>query len=37
MPDLAALDRSVRERDARLGKPAGYRYAEGFHPIIIGQ
>ena len=37
MPDLAALDRSVRERDARLGEPAGYPYAEAFHRIVIGR
>lgn len=30
MPDRAALDKNVRERAARLGKPVGFRYAETF-------
>lgn len=30
MPDPLALDRSVRQRAAGLGRPVGYRYAEAF-------
>jgi LmbE family N-acetylglucosaminyl deacetylase len=30
MPDRVALDKNVRERDAQVGRPMGYRFAEGF-------
>ena len=30
MPDRAALDKNVRERAAQVGRPMGYRFAEGF-------
>ena len=35
MPDRVALDKNVRERAARLGKPVGYRYAEVFARMVI--
>jgi len=35
MPDRAALDKNVRERAARLGKPVDYRYAEVFARMVI--
>jgi LmbE family N-acetylglucosaminyl deacetylase len=35
MPDRAALDKNVRERAARLGKPVGYRYAETFARMVV--
>jgi LmbE family N-acetylglucosaminyl deacetylase len=35
MPDRAALDKNVRERAARLGKPVGYRYAETFARMTV--
>ena len=37
MPDLAALDKYVRGRAAQLGRPMGYRYAETFTRLLIGQ
>jgi LmbE family N-acetylglucosaminyl deacetylase len=30
MPDRVALDKNVRERAAQVGRPMGYRFAEGF-------
>ena len=33
IPDRLALDRSVRARAARLGRPKGYAYAESFHRL----
>lgn len=35
MPDRAALDKNVRERAARLGKPVCYRYAETFARMVV--
>jgi len=35
IPDRAALDKNVRERAARLGKPAGHRYAEVFARMVV--
>jgi len=35
MPDRVALDKNVRERAARLGKPVGYRYAEVFARMVV--
>jgi len=37
MPDRPALDKNVRERGARLGKPVGYRYAEVFARMVIDE
>jgi LmbE family N-acetylglucosaminyl deacetylase len=37
MPDRPALDKNVRERGARLGKPVGYRYAEVFDRMVIDE
>jgi len=37
MPDRSALDKNVRERGARLGKPVGYRYAEVFARMVIDE
>ena len=35
LPDLAAMEKRVRERGALLGKPKGYAYAETFDRILI--
>jgi LmbE family N-acetylglucosaminyl deacetylase len=37
MPDRLALDRNVRQRAARLGRPLGYRYAEIFVPLTTAE
>ena len=33
--DFAAVEKRVRERNAELGKPKGYAYAETFDHIVI--
>ena len=35
LPDMAAVEKRVRERGAELGKPKGYGYAEAFDRIVI--
>lgn len=35
LPDMAAVERRVRERAALLGRAAGYAYAEAFDRIVI--
>jgi LmbE family N-acetylglucosaminyl deacetylase len=35
MPDRATLDKNVRERAARLGKPAGHRHGEVFARMVV--
>jgi len=35
LPDMAAVEKRVRERGAALGKPKGYAYAEAFDRIAI--
>lgn len=35
LPDFAAVEKRVRERNALLGKPWGYAYAETFDRIVI--
>jgi len=35
LPDVAAVEKRVRERGAVLGKPKGYAYAETFDRILI--